>query len=120
MQLCFPWRRWSSRSSGSALTKTVEDDECETIQVNQTKSDPDTREIYGFSEAAERIKKEFELSDDDVRRIVGGFVEQMSMFMFALLAELLMRYQTKDYGSQVKRSNNYRPSSPNYPQVVKW
>ncbi|KAH6373028.1 phosphotransferase [Parastagonospora nodorum] len=78
MQLCFPWRRWSSRSSGSALTKTVEDDECETIQVNQTKSDPDIREIYGFSEATERIKKEFELSDDDVRRIVGGFVEQMN------------------------------------------
>lgn len=102
------------------MTKAVEDDECETIQVSQTKSETDVRRNDGLAEATERVKNEFEVSDDDVRRIAGGFVGQMSTFSPILLVKSLTKYQTKDCASQVKRLNNCHRLSPSCPRVAKW
>jgi hypothetical protein len=43
-----------------------------------------------LQEAAEKISRDFELSDDDIRRISYGFVTQLGTSIFAVSVRLLL------------------------------
>lgn len=78
MRRCFPWPLWTRKSAGQDLRRSSEDAECKTIQIERPKSDATLAKQDGLAEITERIRKEFEVSDDDVQRITNGFVKQMS------------------------------------------
>ncbi|KAL5115649.1 glucokinase [Pleosporales sp. CAS-2024a] len=77
MPLCFPWLHRLGRVSKPVPSK-LGDDECETVQVDQAKRDATTIRYRHAADLANKVAREFELSDDDVRRITRGFVEQMN------------------------------------------
>lgn len=92
---CFSWLR--KRRAHTVTSSVGEVEEVKVIAKGVVEEKPrheETERVGDIRDAAQLIARQFDISDDDVRRAVGGFVKQMSrltIFLEAVILLLMMR-----------------------------
>jgi hexokinase len=73
-----PWLERLCGPAGSTSQESVDEYTHEIKVVEQLAPDVESKKLESLQKIAEKIVRDFDFSDDDVRRAVGGFVDQMS------------------------------------------